>query len=237
MKNFKLLEDDTIYVDGHTLYRIEATRDFGSVNRGDLGGYIESPDNLGDVAWVYDTAWVYGKAQILENAQVSENARVYGKAIVSGNARVFGKALVCGNALVSQCALVYGNARVFGDAHVYGDANIYGNASVCGGSWVYGNALVSGDACVYGNATIRKGSVKRDRDVINITSNGVLYPITILPRHIQIGCQCHTRTAWFGFTDEEIRSMDGEKAVVWWKTWKPILKSICDANASGDEQC
>ena len=201
MKNFKLLEDDTISVDGHTLYRIEATRDFANVNCGDIGGYVESPDNLGD------EAWVFGNARVRGNSQVYENARVYGRASVYGEARVCGDGLVCGNALVCGTALV---------------------------SWT---AMVCGDAWVYGDSRILKGSVKGARDVINITSNGALYLITILPRHIQIGCQCHTRTAWFNFTDEEIRTMDGEKAVVWWKTWKPILKSICDANASGDEQC
>ena len=82
MKNFKLLEDDTISVDGHTLYRIEATRDFGEVNCGDLGGYIESPDNLDNNAWVFETARVYGNARVYGDALVSDDARVYGNALI-----------------------------------------------------------------------------------------------------------------------------------------------------------
>mgnify|MGYP000783143203 CR=1 FL=1 len=67
---------------GKKLFRIKALISFGSVEAGELGGYVEKEDNLaqdGD-AWVCGNAWVY------------DNARVYGNAWVCGNARV------CGNA-------------------------------------------------------------------------------------------------------------------------------------------
>ena len=67
---------------GKKLFRIKALISFGSVEAGELGGYVEKEDNLaqdGD-AWVCGNAWVY------------DNARVY------GNARVCGNAWVCGNA-------------------------------------------------------------------------------------------------------------------------------------------
>ena len=35
------LTDETIDVDGHILHRIKAIRDFGDVNVGELGGFIE----------------------------------------------------------------------------------------------------------------------------------------------------------------------------------------------------
>ena len=65
-KKYKLLENDTITVDGRTLYRIEALRDFASVRKGSKGGYIESEDNLSHTGecWVYGSARVYGKAEI-----------------------------------------------------------------------------------------------------------------------------------------------------------------------------
>ena len=55
MKHFKLLEDDTISVAGHILYRIEATRDFVlSYKMGDKGtpdyngnGYVVEYDRAG----------------------------------------------------------------------------------------------------------------------------------------------------------------------------------------------
>ena len=103
---------------GKKLFRIKALISFGSVEAGELGGYVEKEDNLaqdGD-AWVCDDAWVYG------NARVCDDARVYGNARVCGNARVYGDAEVYGN------AWVYGNARVYGDAEVYGNAEVCGNA-------------------------------------------------------------------------------------------------------------
>lgn len=45
-KKYKLLENDTITVDGRTLYRIEALKDFADVRKGDKGGYVEGEKNL-----------------------------------------------------------------------------------------------------------------------------------------------------------------------------------------------
>ena len=67
---------------GKKLFRIKALISFGSVEAGELGGYVEKEDNLAQDG----DAWVYG------------NARVYGDAEVYGNARVCGDAEVCGDA-------------------------------------------------------------------------------------------------------------------------------------------
>ena len=156
------------------------------------------------------------------------------EANLSGNAWVYGDAKVYGNASVYGDASVYGNAEVYGNAKVYGDAKVYGNASVYGDASVYGNAKVYGDARVYGNAKVYGDKIEKENDLINITSNVGSYNITITPNHIKIGCQYHSKTAWFNFTDGEIVKMDGEKAVNWWKTWKPILQTICDGLKKND---
>lgn len=55
---------------GKKLFRIKALISFGSVEAGELGGYVEKEDNLaqdGD-AWVCDDAWVYGNAWVCGNA-------------------------------------------------------------------------------------------------------------------------------------------------------------------------
>ena len=157
---------------GKKLFRIKALISFGSVEVGELGGYVEKEDNLAQDgnAWVYGNArvcgdaevygnarvcgnaWVYGNARVCGDAEVYGNARVCGDAEVYGNAEVYGDARVCGDAEVYGNAWVYGNARVYGDARVCGNAEVYGNARVCGDAEVYGNARVCGDAEVYGNA-------------------------------------------------------------------------------------
>lgn len=61
MKKYSLIKNQKIEIGNHTLYRIQATASFGDVVVGDLGGYIESEDNLSHDgnAWVSGSAWVY----------------------------------------------------------------------------------------------------------------------------------------------------------------------------------
>lgn len=238
MKHFKLRTDLTTEVGEKILYRIEATRDiekFG-VKAGDLGGYIEKEENLSGNAWVSGDAQVYGNAWVCDDALVCDDAQVYGRAWVSGDARVYGNAWVCDTAHVSGDARVYGDAWVCDNALVCDNAQVYGNARVSGDASVSGDADVSGDALVSGNAEVYGDKIEKENDLINITSNADSYNITITPKHIKIGCQYHSKTAWFNFTDDEIAKMDGEKAVNWWKTWKPILKQICDSFASNEKE-
>ena len=110
-KKYKLT-DKTISLNGATLYRIEALKDFGEIKKGDKGGFIESENNLaheGD-AWVSDNAHVYGDACVFDNACVYNNASVSGYAQVYGNARVYDDARVCDNSRVYGNSLVYSNA-------------------------------------------------------------------------------------------------------------------------------
>ena len=83
-KKYELLKDDAITSFGRTLYRIKATTDFGDVEKGELGGYIEKEENLSHLG----NAWVTGNARVSDDAWVTGNARVSGNAWVTGNARV-----------------------------------------------------------------------------------------------------------------------------------------------------
>lgn len=110
-KKYTLIESDTVTTpDGRKLYRIKALAPIAAhgVNRGDLGGYIESEANLSvdDWAWVAGNAWIYGNAQVYDYAHVYGNAQVHGNAWVSNYAHVYGNAWVFGNAWVSGTALV-----------------------------------------------------------------------------------------------------------------------------------
>ena len=72
-KKYKITEE-TININGRTLYRIEALKDFNDVKKGDKGGYVEDEENLSQRCncWIYD------------NAMVCDDARVYGDAVVCG---------------------------------------------------------------------------------------------------------------------------------------------------------
>jgi len=136
------LTDEAMEMDGHTLHRIRALRDIQNiVSSGDVGGWIESEDNLSQIG----DCWVYGNA------------------VVSGNARVFDDARVFGNAFVTDNAHVYGNAEIFGDARVSDNAKVYGNAKVSESIRVSDDAQFSGDIGISGNA-----KVSGDMDTIEL---------------------------------------------------------------------
>ena len=102
------------------VYRIRALRAFADVKIGDLGGFVETKQNLSNMG----NAWVYGNAEVYDNAEVCGDAWVCGDAKVCNNARVYGNARVCDN------AKVYGNAEVCGDAKVCDNANIFWCSSI-----------------------------------------------------------------------------------------------------------
>lgn len=78
------LTDETRKWYGHTLHRIRALADFGDVEAGDLGGWIEKEENLSHDG----NAWVYGNARVYDNACVYDDAWIYGNARVYGNAEI-----------------------------------------------------------------------------------------------------------------------------------------------------
>jgi carbonic anhydrase/acetyltransferase-like protein (isoleucine patch superfamily) len=250
-EHYKIREDLSIKFKGRTLYRIEALEDLPkhNVKSGDIGGFVESYNNLSDDAWVGGDAKVFYNARVYENARVVGDAQVFGNAQVSGNALVLGDAKVHGNAELYAGAQVYGDAEVFENAHVVGHACVFDDAQVFGDAWVCDNARVFEDARVYadarvcGNAEVSCEDIEKLGDVKNIT--GEKYNITILPQHIRIGCQLCTKEEWFNFDDREIFNIvvneevfdfeerglikrEGEEWLKWWKKWKPALMTISE---------
>lgn len=154
-KKYELLLDDSIiHGIGKTLYRIRALKDFSNVKKGDLGGYVESEENLshdGD-CWIYGYGKVYEYARVYEDASISMHAlirgysSVYGTAMVKDHSNVFGNAKIHDNAIVSGNSLIYDSADIYEDAFVSGDciinrnAKIHGTASIRDYSYISLNA-------------------------------------------------------------------------------------------------
>ena len=82
---------------GRTLKRIRALKDFGDVEKGDIGGWIEKEENLSHIG----DCWVYDSAKVYDSAEVYGSAKVYGSAEVSCLAEVYGSAKVYGSAEVT----------------------------------------------------------------------------------------------------------------------------------------
>jgi len=112
------LTNETLKWHGRTLHRIRALRDFGDVKAGDLGGWVESEDNLSHRG----NCWLYGEAKAYDEAHLFDNSCAYDSAELSGRART------------------HDNARLSGRAHAYGNACLAGDmyatrAVVCIGDW------------------------------------------------------------------------------------------------------
>lgn len=111
------LTKNTITVDGHTLYQIQAVTDiYDHPNEilvagcGAYGGHIESEANL-------DQA---GCCWVRPGSLVCENAFVCGRSIVGHQSVVCGNAIVQDQAKVMYGGLVLGRAKVKGNAQVIG---------------------------------------------------------------------------------------------------------------------
>ena len=61
----------------------------------------------------------------------------------------------------------------------------------------------------------------------SLVTNG--YDVFATPTHLKIGCQFHSWSDWMGFDDRKIEKMDGAKALLFWATWKPVLKGIAES--------
>ena len=180
-KKYELTDDVIREVGGDGfpafLYRIKALRDFecngAQIHTGDLGGYIESEDNLShegscwvfDNAKVYDSAKVYGDACVSDSAEVSAYAEVYDQAVVGDYARVAGFAKVYDRASIFEMASIFGRSEIYGRACISGasmaaysvvcdNSFVTGDAMVTDGAVVRGSANVSGDAIIYGDAVV-----------------------------------------------------------------------------------
>ena len=246
-----ILTDDTLKFEGHLLHRIQAVANFGNVQAGDLGGWIESQVNLSQYGdcWIYDEAKVYGHAHVGGNARVSEDAHVYENARVHGdayvcnysevfgnacvtdtarvyhNAKIFGNALIYDNAMVFGDACIYGEARIFGGAHVYDNAQVYGNANIGDEADVYGNAKVHNDVVVWGRANIcGDAEVQTIEDYIvfkNSFSSGRWFTWTRSNNMWSVGC-------FYGTGQELIEKayQDGKKQGDYYKLYVELVEKM-----------
>lgn len=205
-RNFKLRRDLTKTINGIRLYRIECTRDFDEIKKGQIGGFVQRATNI------RGNGWVGGNAKIYENAVVCNRARVYGNAEISGYvkvggiARVYGNTIICNQASIQDRATVFGQARVGGRARILNDAKVYGCAYVIdeaiildevrifGYAKVCGSAQISGKSSVYGDAWV-KGIVSDNSKIFGqaqinqcsiIEGNSKIFGKTMVDEYVKV---------------------------------------------------
>jgi len=229
MKKYEVVKP-AVLIEGITLFRIRALRDFSNVKAGTIGGYVASERNLSqdglcwinEDAMVYDNAVVYGDAVVAGDTKIYNEAQVFEYACVTGNATVYDMAAVCGSAQVYDNAKIFGDAMIRGNATIYGNATVFNRAMICGEARVYGNAKVKGYGEVAGAAHV-SGYARVTKTCITVNSR---WPVTITDRHLQISCEVHLITDWFSFTDDQIAAMH-PSALQWWQQNKVWVQQLC----------
>ena len=166
MKKYELTEE-TKLVSGVTLHRIRALVSFGTVQTGNLGGWIESEKNLSHSG----NAWVSGDAMVSGNAWVLGDAWMHGNAQASGNARVSSSVQVSGNALVSGDAHVYSNTMVYGNAEIVKDTHYFVVGPIGSRDW-FTTFFRTKDKKIFVSCGCFKGDIQEFEDAVKKTHGG-----------------------------------------------------------------
>lgn len=161
------LTSETKDVDGHTLHRIKYLRNGDNFVKGQLGGWIESEENLSQEGecCVMHEAVVYGDAWITDDAKVGEYAAVCDKAVVEKEACIYDTATVCDDAWITDGALITGDSLVSESALIAEKAHLAGNCVVTGFANIAGDSYIGGHAKIHGSVEIENASINDHADI------------------------------------------------------------------------
>lgn len=149
------ITNETIDYGFKKLHRIRALKDFGDVKKGDLGGYVETMDNLSQEG----DCWIYDNGKVMDYGFVSDKGKVFDNGTVSGNGVVLDKGEVCDNGSVRDNGEVSGYGKISGNGEVYGNGAVRYFGSVLHNGKVLGDAVIDGYAKISGNSVITGDAV------------------------------------------------------------------------------
>lgn len=123
------------------LHRIQAVTDIGEhVKCGDLGGFVQSEDNLSQEG----TCWIYDRAICCEDAYVTQAACMYDDAVakecawIGGTATMHDEALAEGDSIMKSGS-IREKGQIAGDAFVTKNERSGYSPLIFGSSRVYGS--------------------------------------------------------------------------------------------------
>ena len=173
-KKYQILKDDFVKVhtfkscisDGEMsiveikLYRIQALKTFTKpggynpvVHVGELGGYVESEDNLSQEG----SCWLFDKARVKDGGKVLDDAIVYDKCLVSKNSIIRGRSVVGGHCFVT-------NQSVIIDSKLEGNVIVNGHSTIHSGAYLYGEigvdqSDIGGSVNLIGRISVKKSRI------------------------------------------------------------------------------
>ena len=124
-KKYKLIESSLFWQYGRPIYRIQALRDFSDVKKGDLGGFVESEENLSQYGncWIYDNAQAVDRSMVVGDACLRDCAQMYDSSLIKDKAQLRGCAQMLHYSCLSDNAVAI-DADILGFAIIAGDVVI-----------------------------------------------------------------------------------------------------------------
>ena len=118
-KKYELVPETVTEFYCKPMYRIRALKDFSNVKKGDLGGYVESEENLSQEGncWIYDGSIVGLGAKVVEDAVVKGYSNVIEHSRISNNAIVEKDSVIKGGSSIKFNSRVI-NSMVVGESFV-----------------------------------------------------------------------------------------------------------------------
>ena len=193
-KKYELVPETVKEFYSKPMYRIRALKDFSDVKKGDLGGYVESEDNLSqtDNCWIYDDSIVGLGARVINNAVVKDCSTVIVHSEISDNA------VIEDNSHIENSTIVSDQSRVIKSFITNESAVVY--KSVVRNSFVEQSSAII-DSSVGPDVHIKNGAVIRfdindsDDYVVYSTPFSYCRSLTASTKADIWSCDSHANTA------------------------------------------
>lgn len=182
-----------IFDDGD--YRVKATKDFGDIKTGQVGGIVSDEHNLSQdgICWIDFDSSVIDDAQVVDNAQVIEGSELTGNTKVYGNAKIISSTIrgcveiyddvTISHSVVDDSVKVYGNSLIdycrlsesvsIGGSTKLHSVDVDGKAHIIDGCVNDTNSIIVISGIPIGGITIYSGFRNGERCVLTNSSVGV----------------------------------------------------------------
>ena len=111
----------TMEFEGRTLYRIRALKDFSNVEKGELGGWIQTEDNLSQEG----DCWIYNNAKCIDNARMYDNSCMYDNSEMRGNSKMHNysemhdNSRMCGSSEIRESSTMFATTVRNSDSSIH----------------------------------------------------------------------------------------------------------------------
>ena len=152
-KKYKLT-DITMEFEGRTLYRIRALKDFSNVEKGDLGGWIQSEDNLSQkgYCWIYDNAKCMDDARMYDNSRMYDDSVMYDYSAILDDSRMYDNSEMHDYSVMYDYSAIFDNSRMYGHSVMYNDSEMHDCSKMHDYSRMYGSSEMCGKSEMFDNS-------------------------------------------------------------------------------------